>query len=87
VAQAVRNAEKIILSAKKQAQEIIDGTLANSKDLACQKRRDFEEQFLSEKERLTKEAKIQTTHLRESRERDIQKIAQEIFRQIINIEG
>ncbi|MCX5666513.1 MAG: hypothetical protein NT036_05705 [Candidatus Omnitrophica bacterium] len=87
VEQAQSQSRDIVLKAKEEALLLIQDAVNKTEDLARNKKEDSEKAFLIEKDRILGEAKESAALSRSQREKDIPKIAGDIFSKIITIKG
>jgi vacuolar-type H+-ATPase subunit H len=87
VERAQNQSQDIVLKAKEEAISLIQDAVNKAKDLSQNNKEEAEKNFLVEKDRILKEAKAGAALSRSRREKDIVKIAGDIFSKIINIKG
>jgi len=87
VERAQNQSQDIILKAKEEASSLIQDTINKANDVAKGKKEAAEKSFLIEKEKILKEAKDGASLSRSQRDKDIPKIARDIFSKIITIKG
>ena len=87
VERAQNQSRDILLKAKEEAISLIQDAVDKAGDLAQNNKEEAEMSFLAEKERILKEAKDGAALSRVRREKDIPKIAGDIFLKIITIKG
>jgi len=85
--QAQNQARDIVLKAKEEAKSLIQDAVNKAKDLALSKKEEAEKTFLAQKEKTLKETRDGIALSREKKEKDIPKIAGDIFSKIITIRG
>lgn len=84
---AQNQSQEIVLKAKEEAVSLIQDAINKAEDLAQNKKKEAEKSFLVEKDRILTEAKDGAALSRGRREKDIVKIAGDIFSKIITIKG
>jgi len=82
---AQSQADSIILKAREEAKSLTEEIINKALSQADRKREEQEKHFLSEKERVLKEAREDAALLRKKREGDISRIAEGIFLDITTI--
>jgi vacuolar-type H+-ATPase subunit H len=87
VEHAQSQSQDIILKAKEEAASLIQDAVNKAKNLAQNNKEGSETNFLIEKDRMLKDAKDSAAISRSRRDKDITKIAGEIFSGIMNIKG
>jgi len=87
VERAQNQSQDIVLKAKEEAISLIQDAVNRAEGLAQNNKKEAEESFLAEKERVLREAKDDAALSRSRREKDIPKIAGDIFSKIITIKG
>jgi vacuolar-type H+-ATPase subunit H len=87
VERAQNQSQDIVLKAKEEALLLIQDAVNKAKDLAQNNKENAETSFFAEKERILNEAKDGAALSRSRREKDIPKIAVDIFSKIITIKG
>lgn len=84
---AQNQSQETLLKAKEEAALLIKDAVDKAKDLAQKNKQRSEEGFLAEKESILKEAKESAALSISRREKDVPKIAGDIFSKIIAIKG
>ena len=87
VERAQDQSRSIILKAKEEADSLIQSAVNKAGDLARSSKEEAQKSFLAEKDRILKDAKDGAALSRSRREKDIVKIAGDIFLKIIIIKG
>ena len=87
VERAQNQSRDIILKAKEEAASLIQDAVDKAGDLAQNNKEEAQMNFLAEKERIIEEAKDGAALSRGRREKDIPKIAGDIFSKTITIKG
>jgi vacuolar-type H+-ATPase subunit H len=87
VERAQEQSQDIILKSKEEAKSLIQEAVDKAKDLAQSNGKEAQLSFLAEKDRILREAKENAALSRSRREKDIVKIARDIFLKIITIKG
>ena len=87
VERAQNQSHDIVLKAKEEAVSLIQDAVNKAKYMAQSKKEDAEKSSLIEKDKMLKEAKDGASLSRSQREKDIPKIAGDIFSKIITIKG
>ncbi len=87
VERAQNQSEGIVLKAKEEANSLIQDAADKAEALAEDNKIDAQKNFLAEKERILKEALDAASLSRSRREKDIPKIAGDIFSKIMSIKG
>jgi vacuolar-type H+-ATPase subunit H len=82
---AKAKAEDIISKTNKEKEEIVQKAISKANQLALEKKNKTIEEFLSEKEKIVKETKIQIATHREKIEKNIPETAKKVFEEIIRI--
>lgn len=82
---ARKEAEDIVVEAKKQARVLIEETGREVSAEADRKRTEMRQAWLTEKENILKAAREEAVGLRRRKEKAIPKTASQVFRQIIEI--
>ena len=77
---------RILMDVKKEKETIIGQAISEADDFSHKQKEDSEKKFMSEKEKVIKEAKEETLAIRERKNKDISEISMRIFSQIITIE-
>lgn len=78
-------AQDITLKAKEEAASLIQDAVDRAKGLAQNNKEEAEKSFLAEKDRILKEAEASAALSRSRREKDIPKIAADIFLNIVKL--
>lgn len=86
VQQAKREADSIISRAKIDAARIIEDTLREIRVFSSQKIDEHEKALLAEKGKALKETREQSIMLQKTKENDVQRLAEEVFRQAVKID-
>ncbi|MEK7868070.1 MAG: hypothetical protein AAB157_01700, partial [Candidatus Omnitrophota bacterium] len=76
---------RILMYVKKEKETIIGQAISEADDFSYKQKEDSEKKFMSEKEKVLKEAKEETLAIRERKNKDISEISMRIFSQIITI--
>jgi hypothetical protein len=84
---AQNQSQDIVLKAKEEALLLAQDAVNKAKDIAQKNKEEAQKKFLAEKENILKEAKEGAALSRSRREKDIVKIAGDIFSKIITIKG
>jgi vacuolar-type H+-ATPase subunit H len=84
---AQAQSQDIVLKAKEEASSLIKDAVNKAKELSQNNEERSEQSFLAEKDRILKEAKDGAALSRSRREKDVAKIAADIFSKIITIKG
>ncbi len=87
VERAQNQSQEIVLKAKEEAISLIEDAVRKAEALARNKKEDAEQAFLSQKGKILGEAKEGAALSRSQREKDVPKIAGDIFSKIITIKG
>jgi vacuolar-type H+-ATPase subunit H len=77
-------ADSIILKAREESKSLTEDMIYKASSRADLKKEEEERRFLSEKERILKEAREDAAIMRKEKEGDIPRIAEEIFLDITN---
>lgn len=85
VQEAKEQAERIILDARKERDEVINKIMSESSSFVDTQRRETEKKFFSEKDSILKEAKKATLSAIEKKNKDIPDMSKKVFSQIISI--
>ena len=84
---AQNQSQDIVLKAKEEAISLIQDAIDKAKNLTRNNKERAEKNFLVEKDRILKEAKDAAALSKSRKEKDIVKIAGDIFSKIITIKG
>lgn len=84
---AQNQSKDIVLKAKEEASSLIQEAVNKAEDLAGNKKEEARKDFLSEKDKILKEARDGAALSRNKRSEDIPKISGDIFSEIITIKG
>jgi len=87
VERAQNQSEGIVLKAKEEASSLIQDAVNKAEALAKNNKEEAQKSFLAERDRILKEALDAASLSRSRREKDIEKIAGDIFSKIIIIKG
>ena len=87
VERAQNQSQDIVLKAKEEAISLIQDAVNKASDLAQKNKDEAEKDILAEKERILNAAKENASLSRSRREKDIPKIAGDIFSKIITVKG
>lgn len=87
VERAQNQSQDIVLKAKEEANSLIQDAVDKAEDLAQSNKEEAEKSFLIEKDRALKETKDGAALSRSRGEKDLVKIARDIFSKIIAIKG
>lgn len=86
VQQARLESERMIADARSEAQALAEDTQRELKETVRVQKQAAEKSFRAQKQEIIKQAHDQAASLRESRQKDIEPVAQKVFSAIINIE-
>lgn len=82
---AKEEAGRIVRDAKKEKENIINQAILDADTLSYRQKEESEKKFVSEKEKVLKEAKKETLAIRDRKDKDISEISRKVFSQIITI--
>lgn len=85
VQEAKEQAEAIIIDAKKEKEGIIEKIVLETNSFANLQKQEAEKRFVSEKDKVLKEAKKDVLSVKEKKDKDILDISRRVFSNIISI--
>ena len=86
IERAREEAENIILQAKRESQALIEETVQKARDSSEKKKEGSLREFLAEKDRVIEEERAKSAGLKKAKEKDISRLASELFSRIMSIQ-